>query len=234
VFVPPVSTLTTTTMATESQPIYFRTLDSQPWERGDREVTAEWQQARMLHAITRAVAEKGYAKVTVADVVGLAGVSRRTFYEHYNDVEDCFVAAYETATRELLAAVGDAVRAATAPDWHERFEVAIAAYVEGLASDPHVARACLVDVQGAGPRAVEMRRLVYERFVTQMRALRNGRRDGRVEIPQVQVQAAVGAIGELVQEQIFDRGAESLPELTPTLVRIGWALLESPFELARG
>ena len=44
----------------------------------------------------------------------------------------------------------------------------------------------------------------------------------------------MGAIGELVQEQIFDQGAESLPELTPTLVRIGWALLESPFELARG
>jgi AcrR family transcriptional regulator len=221
-------------MAAEPQPIYFRTLESQRWERGDRETTAEWQQARMLHAITRAVAEKGYAKVTVADVVGVAGVSRRTFYEHFNDVEDCFVAAYEAATRELLAEVGAAVRAAPATDWHERFEVAIAAYVEGLAADPHMARACLVDVQGAGPRAVQTRRLVYGQFVDQMRALRNGRRDGRGEIPQVQVQAAVGAIGELVQEQIFDRGAGSLPELTPTLVRIGWALLESPFELARG
>lgn len=218
-------------MAAEPQPLYFRALDSQPWERGDTEATTEWQRARMLHAITRAVAEKGYAKVTVADVVSLAGVSRRTFYEHFKDVEDCFVAAYDAATREILAEVGAAVRAAPVPDWHERFEVAIVAYVETLASDPHMARACLVDVQGAGPRAVEMRRLVYERFVAQMRALRNGRRDGRGEVPQIQVQAAVGAIGELVQEQIFDRGAESLPELTPTLVRVGWALLESPFEL---
>jgi AcrR family transcriptional regulator len=218
-------------MAAEPQPLYFRTLDSQPWERGDREAAAEWQQARMLHAITRAVAEKGYAKVTVADVVGLAGVSRRTFYEHFDDVEDCFVAAYETATTELLGEVGTAVRAATTTDWRVRFEVAIVAYVEGLASDPHMARACLVDVQGAGPRAVETRRLVYERFVAQMRALRHGRRDGKGEIPQIQVQAAVGAIGELVQEQIFDKGAESLPEIIPTLVRIGWALLESPFEL---
>ena len=218
-------------MAAEPQPLYFRTLDSQPWERGDREATAEWQQARMLHAITRAVAEKGYAKVTVADVVGLAGVSRRTFYEHFDDVEDCFVAAYETATRELLGEVGAAVRATTTKDWRTRFEVAIVAYVEGLASDPHMARACLVDVQGAGPRAVETRRLVYEQFVAQMRALRHGRRDGKGEIPLIQVQAAVGAIGELVQEQIFDKGAESLPEIIPTLVGIGWALLESPFEL---
>ena len=218
-------------MAAEPQPLYFRTLDSQPWERGDREATAEWQQARMLHAITRAVAEKGYAKVTVADVVGLAGVSRRTFYEHFDDVEDCFVAAYETATRELLGEVGAAVRAATTADWRARFDVAIVAYVKGLASDPHMARACLVDVQGAGPRAVATRRLVYSQFVAQMRALRHGRRDGKGDIPEIQVQAAVGAIGELVQEQIFDKGAESLPEITPTLVRIGWALLESPFEL---
>lgn len=218
-------------MATQSQPIYFRALDSPPWERGDREATAEWQQARMLHAIARAVSDKGYAKVTVADVVALAGVSRRTFYEHFDDVEHCFVAAYETATRELLAAVESAVRAAEADDWRDRFEVAIAAYADALASDPHVARACLVYVHGAGPQAVETRRVVYEQFVHQMRALRNGRRDGKGEIPAIQVQAAVGAIGELVQEHISTRGAESLPELTPTLVRIGWALLESPFEL---
>ena len=220
-------------MATELQPIYFRSLDSQPWERGDREASAEWQQARMLHAITRAVSEKGYAKVTVADVVALAGVSRRTFYEHFDDVEHCFVVAYETATRQILTAVAEAVQTAASPDWHDRFEVAIAAYADTLASDPHMARACLVYVHGAGPRAVETRRVVYERFVRQMRTLRNGTRDRNGEIPAVQVQATVGAIGELVQEHISVHGAESLGELTPTLVRIGWALLESPFELPR-
>lgn len=220
-------------MATEAQPLYFRTLDSQPWERGDREATAEWQHARMLHAITRAVSEKGYAKVTVADVVSLAGVSRRTFYEHFEDVEHCFMVAYEAATRELLAAMAAALRETLTSDWRERFEIAIAAYLEALASDPHMARACLVDVLGAGPRAVETRRAVYASFESQVRALRNGTRDGRGEIGRVQVQAVVGAIGELVQEHIVAKGAETLPDLTPTLVRIGWALLESPFELPR-
>jgi len=83
---------------TRPEPIYFRALESQPWQRGDREATSEWQNARMLHAMTRAVSEKGYAKVTVADIVALAGVSRRTFYEHFKDVEDCFVSAYEAGT----------------------------------------------------------------------------------------------------------------------------------------
>jgi AcrR family transcriptional regulator len=184
----------------------------------------------MFDAIARAASEKGYAKVTVADVVGLAGVSRRTFYEHFDDVEDCFVEAYEAATSALLGEVESAVREAMLEDWHDRFEVAIAAYLRGLASDPPAARASLVDVLGAGPRAVEARRHVYSRFVDQMRALRHGGRDGKDEIPEIQFWAAVGAIGELVQDHIVEHGADSLPDLTPTLVRLGWALLESRFE----
>jgi AcrR family transcriptional regulator len=215
--------------STRPEPIYFRGLESQPWERGDPEATGAWQNARMLHAITRAVSEKGYAKVTVADIVALAGVSRRTFYEHFKDVEDCFVEAYDGATRAILAEVEAAVRAARLPDWHERFEVSIAAYLRALASDPAVARACLVDVVGAGPRAVEARRHVYAQFVRQMTALRHGP-GGKGKIPEVQFWAAVGAIGELVQDHIIEHGAATLPELTPTLVRVGWVLLESRFE----
>ena len=193
---------------------------------GDREATSEWQKARMLHAITRAVSEKGYSKVTVADVVSLAGVSRRTFYEHFKDVEDCFVSAYETGTGELLSEVESAVRTTAATNWHERFEIAIEAYLLTLSSDPDMARACLVDVLGAGQRAIEARRQVYARFVAQMRTLRHPR--GGRELPEAQFRATVGAIGELVQEHIFDRGADSLGELAPALVRIGWALLERP------
>jgi AcrR family transcriptional regulator len=210
----------------QSQESIFFRVAPQPRNGSDRTGAADWQRARMLHAITRAVAEKGYAKVTVADVVGLAGVSRRTFYEQFDDVEDCFVDAYEEATRTLLGDVEATIRAAPATNWRDRFGVAIAAYLRGLASDGDVARACLVDVLGAGPRAVEARRHVYEQFVAQMRALRHGRRDGRGDIPDVQFHATVGAVGELVEQHIFERGAESLPELTPTLVRIGWALLE--------
>jgi AcrR family transcriptional regulator len=180
--------------------------------------------------MTRAVSEKGYAKVTVADVVALAGVSRRTFYEHFADVEDCFVEAYDAATTALLGEVEAAVRAALVEDWRGRFEIAISAYLRGLASDPYMARACLVDTLGAGPRAVETRRHVYAQFVSQIQALRHGRRSGKADIPYVQFWAAVGAIAELVQDHIVTHGAKTLPDLTPTLVRIGWALLEAPFE----
>ena len=216
--------------AQAQQPLHFRVLDSQPWERG-RAASADWQRARLFHAIVRAVSEKGYVKTTVADVVALAGVSRRTFYEHFKDVEDCFLEAYDAATGAILAEVEASVRAAGLEDWHERFEVSIAAYLGALASDPAVARACLVDVVGAGPRAVEARRGVYGQFVQQMSALRHGGpARGKDTIPEVQFWAAVGAIGELVQDHIVEHGAETLALLTPTLTRVGWVLLESRFE----
>ena len=68
------------------------------------------QRARMLDAMTWAVAEKGYPNVTVADVVGRAGVSRRTFYEHFDDRLDCFLAAYETGADAVIAEISDQLR----------------------------------------------------------------------------------------------------------------------------
>ena len=120
--------------------------------------------------------------------------------------------------------------AAGVEDWHDRFEIAIGAYLGALASDPAVARACLVDTVGAGPRAVDARRHVYSQFAAQMQALRHPRGAKEKEkIPEVQFWAAVGAIGELVQDHILTEGADSLPVLTPTLTRLGWALLETSF-----
>ena len=65
-----------------------------------REEVLASQRGRMLAAIAEAVAEKGYAATTVADVVGRAGVSRKTFYEHFADKEECFLAAWDAGRRD--------------------------------------------------------------------------------------------------------------------------------------
>ena len=64
----------------------------------------------------QAVAEKGYARVVVADVIERAGVSRKTFYEQFSNKEDCFLAAYDAGVDGLLAAIDEAL-ATLAPDW---------------------------------------------------------------------------------------------------------------------
>lgn len=216
------------------EPIFFRTLAPGTRASDDRATTVATQRARLLHGMTAAVAEKGYANVTVADIVAIARVSRRTFYEHFENVQDAFVAAYEEATTLILEAMIEAVRTARAPKWEERLSVAMLAYTEALASDPAMARACLVDVLGAGDRAVEARRAVFSRFVNDMIALRHGGSASASVIPDVQFRAAVGAISELVQEHIFDRGAESLSEIAPTLTHVTRALIAQPNPVPAG
>ena len=70
-----------------------------------RPVVREAQRVRMLAAMVQAVAEKGYARVAVADVIERAGVSRKTFYEQFANKEDCFLAAYDATVDDLLATI---------------------------------------------------------------------------------------------------------------------------------
>ena len=70
-----------------------------------REVVAESQRERVLVGMADAVAAKGYANVAVADVIERAGVSRRSFYEHFTNKEDAFLAAYDAGVTGLLDAI---------------------------------------------------------------------------------------------------------------------------------
>ena len=64
--------------------------------------------ARLEAGLAEAIAEKGYAAATIADVVRHARVSKRTFYEHFADKEECFLALYSDSSDELLALIAEA------------------------------------------------------------------------------------------------------------------------------
>jgi AcrR family transcriptional regulator len=190
---------------------------------------ADWQRARMLDGMARAVATKGYARVTVADVVSLAGVSRRTFYEQFEDKEDCFLSAYgtgsELVSRDLLAALSELPAES---GWRELLEVGMQRYTAVLAADPGFARAFVIDVLGAGPKAVELRRRGQERFIDLFRRLseRAVHEDEAIgAVPDLFLCALVGGISELVQRWILAEGAESLPELAPGLIQLAAAVI---------
>ena len=76
------------------------------------EHVAEIQRARILAAMVDVVAERGAANVTVARVVTRSGVSRRTFYELFEDREDCFLAAFDQAVAADRGVRRPSVRAA--------------------------------------------------------------------------------------------------------------------------
>ena len=173
------------------------------------------QRERMLNAVVAAVAEQGFADMTVADVVAGAGVSRRTFYEQFDDKLDCFLAAYRSHADALLS---DVERAVAAADPADRLHAGLTAYLDGLAREPMAARVLIVDILGAGPKALEAREQMRTRWGETYRGVS---RDDDV------LRALVGGIAELVQARLLAGEADRLPELVPTLERFVKAVVEA-------
>ena len=189
----------------------------------DRDVVEASQRTRLLEAVGRAVAERGYAAATIDDVVRRAGVSKKTFYEHFADKQDCFLAAYESASEELLERVREAH--ASEDDWLERTRAGIRAYLRWLAAEPALAGVFLIEVAAAGPQALEQREGLRDRYAELMRERRV---DGQTKLPIEVFHAVVAAVDDVVVRHIRESGAEDLPALEPVLVYLQVALLAGP------
>ena len=120
-------------MQTEDSLIVPRVLPRGP-HRLAREVVEASQRGRLVDAMAHVVAEKGYGAVSVADVIARAGVSRKTFYVHFRDKLDCFLAAYDVGVEVLLATVREAGAGETDPLAVARARTR--AYLETLAAEP--------------------------------------------------------------------------------------------------
>src|SRR3954469_18893021 len=153
-----------------------------------REVVRESQRGRMLAAMAGAVGEKGYGAVAVADVIARAGVSRKTFYEHFDNKEECFLAAYDAGVDAMLGAIDDAIGEAVSDGPVAIARAGTVRYLETLAANPAFARPFLVEVLAAGPRALERRAAVHARFAEQLaivhRAARSASRASQSRAPE--------------------------------------------------
>lgn len=179
-----------------------RTLPRGPHRLAREEVLAS-QRGRLLEAMAEVVAAKGYGAATVAGAIERAGVSRKTFYEHFRDKEDCFLAAYDAGVHILMATMrgaGDTIR----PQ--------IRAYLETLAAEPALARTFLIEIGAAGPRALARRQDVHEAFAALV-----------AEAPGAL--AFVGAVNELVIRHVSRGRTAELPGLEDDLVSIHERLL---------
>jgi AcrR family transcriptional regulator len=189
------------------------------------------QRVRLLDAVARVVADKGYGAATVADVIALAGVSRRTFYEHFPGLEDCFLAAYEDGMRSLFGAIRSALVGVPRDNLSLRTRVAIDAYLAAMASVPAAAWSFTVEVLGAGRRALDQRDWVMAQWVEQWRAFHQLRRQAQPALADVsgaQLLALVGGMEELVRDQLRRHGAASLPQIGPALAAFAASVLGTP------
>jgi AcrR family transcriptional regulator len=188
----------------------------------------------MLEAIAEAVAEKGYAATTVADVIERAGLSRKTFYEHFSNKEACFLAAFDYATEEIDRAVVAASLAGGDPA--QRLRAAYEALCGTLAARPAFATAFAVVAPEAGPAAQERRAAWREESAARLRLLYSLAAKEELDLPEELgdhvSRAIIGAVEALVMHHLQTDRAETLPQIVPQIVDVvGRLMFSRPWEL---
>ena len=165
-----------------------------------REVVLASQRGRLLDAMAQAVSENGYGTATVARVVALAGVSRKTFYEHFSDKEKCFLALYDTGISYVLGPQSKRhFRAETAEAGPRgRLAVGLRAFLAVLAEEPAFSRAIILEVHAAGAAALERRRATLEGFARRYQDINAEARAADPSIPELQHDIAIALVAGIL------------------------------------
>jgi AcrR family transcriptional regulator len=119
--------------------------------------------------MARSIEHKGYRRTAVADVVRIAHTSRRTFYEHFEDRDACFLALCDATNDAMIERIAAAVR----PDnpWGEQVDVAIDAYIDSVSERPALYKSFSREVPALGRAGAESGRAAVERIATMLVAL---------------------------------------------------------------
>jgi AcrR family transcriptional regulator len=180
-----------------------------------REFIVEHQRARIVAALAEETVEKGYRAVTVSDIVRRAGIARNTFYENFSSKEDCFLSASEYAVESALSRVVNA--ADKAADWPSKVAAGIAAFLHYVASEPALARTCIVEALSAGPAAVERYERSIQAFVPLLQLGRKESAKG-AELPETLEETIVGGIFWILYQRIIMGQVEQIEGLMDELV----------------
>jgi AcrR family transcriptional regulator len=175
------------------------------------------QRERLLEAMIRVAAAKGYEATTVADVVEFAGVPEAAFHGSFESKEACFLEAYDAVIDVLVAHVASAFEAAAGEPWPERTVAGLRALVELLAAEADIARMAMVEVTAAGDNARERYRAALARFTP---FLEEGRAySGRgEELPADTARFAIGGATSMIFDEVRAGRGPELSRLLPDLV----------------
>lgn len=188
-----------------------------------RERSRARQRLRLALAMIECVGEAGYGPTRVADVIARAGVSRKTFYEHFDNKEDCLLATYDFIAAEGMRRIESAHDEASG--WPGRIEAAIRALFDSAIANPGALRLSLVEITAVGPAGIERRRRTIKRYQSFIRdALALAPDNGAVAV--VSLQAIVGGLNRALYRRVLRGEGEELQALVPDLA--AWAISYCP------
>lgn len=166
------------------------------------------QRSQILRGMAERAAADGYLSVRIADIAKAARVSKSTFYAHFADKEECFVALYSITSDRTIGDMEAAHQAALTAElpWRDHVSAVNRAMLARFASDAALARSLVIDTQAAGPTALEIRRDVTERFAKLVRRVSDGlgrRHDELNRITPPLSLAIVGGNNELIMRALL-------------------------------
>jgi AcrR family transcriptional regulator len=183
-----------------------------------RDAVLTSQRGRLLDAMAEAVAEHSYGATTIAHVVSHAGVSRKTFYEHFRDKEHCFLAMYDTGIAFVLGRLAEVLEAA--PDPRSRLIEGLREFLTVLSEEPAFCRSIVLEIYAVGPTGVGKRRAVLQVFAGRYLEVNRQARELDPSVGPLAGDVALGVVGailECVASRIEEGRTAELPELTDSL-----------------
>ena len=167
---------------------------------------------RLMSTMALVASERGYALTRVSDVLERTGISRRTFYVHFANLDECFFATYEA----IVADVSSLIESTPSEPRSLLGEL-----LDYFSDWPAHARMLLIEILSAGPIGAGR----YEETIGMLAAAladcrpwQPGRCRGlkRAEM----AQAVIGAMLRIVQRKLVTEGGDGLPTLLPALVAL--------------
>jgi AcrR family transcriptional regulator len=192
-----------------------------------REEVSRHQRIRMHGAMVQAIALHGYRRTSVRQVVGLAGVSRRAFYEQFANKEECFLATFDLIAARYTKRVSEAYRSAEG-DFQDQMRAAFAAFADEIETNPKEARLVAVDAQTIGtPGMLALRRTsaAFERML----AGSFTHTDTAISVPRPVIRAIVGGLHRATLLRLRDHRTGEFSAMADDM--LNWTLLFQTAEL---
>jgi AcrR family transcriptional regulator len=204
-------------------------MESQRSRKGSSEsaVIAARQRERLLDATERLVAEFGFPATAIERISKEARVSTASFYDHFADKEECFLAAFDRAVEDASARLAEAVPA-EAP-WPDQIREGLRALLALVVEHPNRARMCLVEAPVDGPA---LRARYEEMLDSAVPKLREGRAlDPSADaLAESLEEATIGGLAFLLHQRLQAGGGEGVEEMLPQLLDIALSPYLGPRE----
>lgn len=184
------------------------------------------QRERLLGAAAHVFATKGFGGASVDQIIRRVRMSRRTFYEHFDDLRSALLAVYDAGSKALIQHVERAVRAESDPV--AKLHVGIREYLSALGSSAALTRVLYQEIRAAGPAYWARQEVMRSRFVALwMEGVQKAHAVGLARrVPSEETMYALAAAVEMLALRYLERREEDrILEAAPVLMDLAVSLL---------